>query len=169
MSHAKFQRGLGGHGQQRREILTQRDGGVKDDQLAIIHFQSVSSSRISHAVRRHASLECEYMTRSSGRARAKQWVIKTTPSESANWTTEGEGSEPGDQSQPTETQQHRRSGCAHKGPSVSPLQAGQFTGWCRFLQGAATPPPPTPHRRPWQPGKWTPITRVITVDMWAYV
>lgn len=59
--------------------------------------------------------------------------LKITPSESANWTTEGAGSEPGDESHPAEKQQHRPSGCTHKGPNVSPLQAGQFTGRCRFM------------------------------------
>lgn len=81
------------------------------------------------------------MTRSSGGARAKQRVIKTTPSESANWTTEGEGSEPGDGSQPTEEQQPRRSAYTHR------PECGAATSWTidRTMQ---VPPPQPPIQDP---------------------
>lgn len=89
--------------------MTERDGDLKGGDPAITRFLGVYNSHLKpilHTGRRSTSPEPESITTSSGRPRAQQRVIKTTLSESANWTTEGDGTEPGDKSQPTEKQQH---------------------------------------------------------------
>lgn len=89
--------------------MTERDGHLKGGDPPIIRFLGVYHSHfktILHTRRGSTSPEPERITTSSGRPRAQQRVIKTTLSESANWTTEGDGTEPGDKSQPTEKQQH---------------------------------------------------------------